>query len=109
MGKNRAPWQVEIRCSAKEWNAVLADCEPSSRHAHSIRSTTPRAAALPSRCSESTRRHTELCELCPCNWPTGEQMLTPRKEPLMSIDRLKDRLPDHARDLRLNLGAITSS
>ncbi len=27
----------------------------------------------------------------------------------MSIDRLKDRLPDHARDLRINLGAITSS
>lgn len=27
----------------------------------------------------------------------------------MSIDRLKDRLPDHARDLRVNLGAITSS
>ena len=27
----------------------------------------------------------------------------------MSIDRLKDRLPEHARDLRLNLGAITSS
>ncbi len=27
----------------------------------------------------------------------------------MSIDRLKDRLPEHAKDLRLNLGAITSS
>lgn len=27
----------------------------------------------------------------------------------MSIDQLKDRLPDHARDLRINLGAITSS
>src|SRR5215467_5563120 len=27
----------------------------------------------------------------------------------MSIDRLKDRLPEHARDLRINLGAITSS
>lgn len=27
----------------------------------------------------------------------------------MSIDHLKDRLPDHARDLRINLGAITSS
>lgn len=27
----------------------------------------------------------------------------------MSIDRLKERLPDHARDLRINLGAITSS
>ena len=32
----------------------------------------------------------------------------PRAEP-MSIDRLKARLPDHARDLRTNLGAITSS
>jgi alkyl hydroperoxide reductase subunit D len=27
----------------------------------------------------------------------------------MSIDRLKDRLPHHAKDLRMNLGAITSS
>src|SRR5262245_66252932 len=27
----------------------------------------------------------------------------------MSIESLKSRLPDHARDLRLNLGAITSS
>ena len=27
----------------------------------------------------------------------------------MSIESLKARLPDHARDLRLNLGAITSS
>jgi alkyl hydroperoxide reductase subunit D len=27
----------------------------------------------------------------------------------MSIDSLKERLPDHARDLRVNLGAITSS
>jgi len=27
----------------------------------------------------------------------------------MSINRLKERLPDHARDLRVNLGAITSS
>jgi len=27
----------------------------------------------------------------------------------MSIDWLKERLPDHARDLRVNLGAITSS
>jgi len=27
----------------------------------------------------------------------------------MSIDRLKDRLPEHARDLRINLGAITNS
>jgi len=27
----------------------------------------------------------------------------------MSIDRLKERLPEHARDLRVNLGAITSS
>jgi alkyl hydroperoxide reductase subunit D len=27
----------------------------------------------------------------------------------MSIERLKERLPDHARDLRVNLGAITSS
>jgi alkyl hydroperoxide reductase subunit D len=27
----------------------------------------------------------------------------------MSIDRLKERLPDHARDLRVNLGVITSS
>jgi alkyl hydroperoxide reductase subunit D len=27
----------------------------------------------------------------------------------MSIDRLKERLPDHARDLRINLGVITSS
>jgi len=27
----------------------------------------------------------------------------------MSIDCLKERLPDHARDLRVNLGAITSS
>jgi alkyl hydroperoxide reductase subunit D len=27
----------------------------------------------------------------------------------MMIDQLKDRLPDHARDLRLNLGVITSS
>lgn len=27
----------------------------------------------------------------------------------MSIERLKDRLPDHAKDLRINLGTITSS
>jgi alkyl hydroperoxide reductase subunit D len=27
----------------------------------------------------------------------------------MSIEQLKERLPDHARDLRVNLGAITSS
>jgi alkyl hydroperoxide reductase subunit D len=27
----------------------------------------------------------------------------------MSIEALKDRLPDHARDLRINLGAITNS
>ena len=27
----------------------------------------------------------------------------------MSIDRLKERLPDHAKDLRINLGVITSS
>jgi alkyl hydroperoxide reductase subunit D len=27
----------------------------------------------------------------------------------MTIEQLKDRLPDHARDLRLNLGVITSS
>jgi lipoyl-dependent peroxiredoxin subunit D len=35
----------------------------------------------------------------------------PREEPTMStsIDRLKDRLPDHARDLRINLGVLTSA
>src|SRR4051812_48430659 len=38
--------------------------------------------------------------------PTTAQVL--RTEP-MSIERLKARLPDHARDLRLNLGAVTSS
>ena len=27
----------------------------------------------------------------------------------MSIDKLKDRLPDHAKDLRINLGAIAAS
>src|SRR3954469_19547479 len=31
------------------------------------------------------------------------------RTPSMSIDRLKDRLPDHAKDLRMNLGAIPSS
>src|SRR5512144_1302261 len=33
-----------------------------------------------------------------------------RAEPIpMSIDRLKERLPDYAKDLRVNLGVITSS
>src|SRR6185369_7016045 len=33
-----------------------------------------------------------------------------RTEPMpMSIDRLKERLPDYAKDLRVNLGVITSS
>jgi len=35
---------------------------------------------------------------------------TLRTEPMpMSIDRLKERLPDYAKDLRVNLGVITSS
>ena len=38
--------------------------------------------------------------------PATGQVL--RTEP-MSIERLKARLPDHARDLRMNLGAITST
>lgn len=40
---------------------------------------------------------------------SGQSVRTEPMSAPMSIDRLKARLPDHARDLRINLGAITSS
>ena len=49
-------------------------------------------------------------ELCPCNWQKGDDVLKAavRSADPCRIDDLKDRLPDYAKDLKLNLSSLAS-
>src|SRR4051812_19332762 len=52
------------------------------------------------------------CRPTSCARATGRRAIRPstrREEIAMSINQLKERLPDHAKDLRINLGVIAGS
>ena len=52
-------------------------------------------------------------ELCACNWRKGDPTIDAgerlKEVGLMSVENLKDALPEYAKDLKLNLGSISRS
>src|SRR3954468_16586983 len=74
----------------------------------------PDAAALAAQAAGAAgldrgTRLTDLTDLIDPRAPRREDSYRSGRSPMSSIERLKERLPDHAKDLRVNLCTITSS
>lgn len=74
-----------------------------------MRTTGNKFPAFPVKPAGDVHRDTHLADLNDPRTSPRQDSYPSVRSPMSSIERLKERLPDHAKDLRVNLCTITSS